>query len=363
MSILLYSIILLASSVCHGFDGKYIYPRLWFGSEDNPKIYLIHQTIDQQLELWVWDKQQNKFFKGLPSYFNPSYLTILPDKKGISFLDQGRIRIKCFGKRSVKSIDIDYPVYDIYSFAWIDNHALYICAKEQGHYAIFHLTIDGELEPIVRDAFCDLLYPQKIGNSLFFIQRTSQGRCSLMHVDYPYIPYNQNNNFNAVDTFDERVTSLFKKNNKYQSSSNTKNLIDFGMNFIVHLSMISGKSGFVIQYDGYDQAEEIFCFDCLYIEMNDNQWRQQKIFSFKLPRYLIDNDSEHRLIESLSLLLPSLIDKKIYFVDLYKGVLVLFSYELETFIIKKEYAHEDYTRHSFFPLLIGDTLICGGSLF
>lgn len=353
-------LLLSSSSSCFSFDGPYLYPCLWIGKPDAPMVYLVHQKIDKRLEVWVWDVHNNNFFKGLPSHLNPTLLTLVPNQEGISFLDQGRIRVKFFDKRSVMSIDIDSPIYDILSFSWIDRNSLYVCAKQYGHYAIFHLTITGELEAVVQDEHYDLIYPQKITDSLYYIKHNNnESGCVLMHSTYPSIPLSEENNFNALDTFDERVARLLGKKNESRAQGTLQQqslLLGFDeIHSPVSLSMTSENSGFVINYDA-----TACMFDAYYIEKRAEVWRYEKAFSFKIPYCFVAGDTTERLTESLAPLLPRYHEGKIYFVDYDENLFVILSYNVKTYEIKKEYVGK---KHSFSPLFIGDLLLCSSSLF
>ena len=182
-----------------------------------------------------------------------------------------------------------------------------------------------------------------------------------MKTEYPLIPFLEDNNFNAIDTFTERVSRLLKKEGLPRSQQRQQDLlIEFDtIHSPIALSMISESNGFIVDYNN-QHDDTLFSFDCYYSEQKEGRWGYKKIFSFTVPQCFVAGDSPERFIESLNPLLPCHSRGKIYFIDYVINVFVIFTYNLKTGEVKKEYSDK---KHSFSPLFIGDLLLCGSSLF
>ena len=146
---------------------EYMYPVACVSKKDGALIYLLYQTSVSHLELLLWNSATNVVTKALAAMHTPAGLVMLPDSRGFSFIDNVRIKVKLFNKRSPKSIDLYEPIYAIELITWINEHVFYCSAKEQGYYSLFQGTMQGDLHRLYNKIGCDCLYPQKVDEQLF----------------------------------------------------------------------------------------------------------------------------------------------------------------------------------------------------
>jgi hypothetical protein len=354
---------------------EYIYPVGYFQHNGQHNVYLLYQKSIKHIELWIWDPNTKAATKALLSSFTPAGLRILPDQSGFSFIDNGRIKIKFFNKRSPKSLDIYEPIYDIGVIEWIDNDCCYFSAKENERNGIYQVNMQGELAYIVGDTHCDCMYPQKSDDQLFYIERiicNDGSRYKIIQVPYPVISSNTYT-FNNTENFDERVRRLLDKNEqdlKKRSAlidSEQKEVIaDFADQSLAFLHMICPTDGFVIEHPSkIDKQDKTIVLSYHQIKKVDGAWKRFYLFSFEVPLHLLLPESSSRLYESLLPLLPKHIDNIIYYVDCSKSAhynLNVFSYDLMHGMSKK-LSNAWLDGHNFFaPLLVDRAMYFGGSI-
>src|SRR5436190_5358846 len=273
-------------------------------------ILFIKQNSKDNIELIIWDNTTKHAEKGLWSLFNPAGIQILPDETGFSFIDNGRLRIKYFDKRSPKTIEFDPYVYHIHTIHWINSLECYFSAKSTNNlFAVFHCCIDGTTYCLASDEQCHCMYPQKIQNQLFFIKKKPDKTWSIAQT---YYDKNSSNPHIEIINFD---------------------------NPIIFLQMVSEAEGFVIQHQKkIDPQQHIISFNYYYINKKHGKWSKKRLFSFEIPSFLLMSDNDRCLYESLLPLIPRIIDKTIYFVDSSKNQnnrLELFCFTKKTLKIKK----------------------------
>lgn len=308
---------------------EFLYPVAATTKNGKTKIYVLHQKSINNVELLVWDPQTKVCSQGLLSTYTPASLKILPNGDGFSFIDDGRIRIKKFDKRSPKAIDIYEPLYDISQLNWIDEHNFYVSAKKNNKFCIFHIHENGLIKPILEDlqdlnldlANCDFtgnyredrnrenrdcedrncvnrdredrncvnhdcvgrdfMYPQKVGNSLFYIERVMrEGDCKKEHVSYkiaktvyPDLCLQMQNlldKLEQTEDFDVKTKKIqeFTENLEMQklAKQNCQYLADFKNSPIAFLSMISETEGFFIKHpENICKHDETVTFECFSI--------------------------------------------------------------------------------------------------
>ncbi len=352
--------LLMLSFFCKATDnnpwtGLYFYPCFWVGEMQHPIVYCIHQTKEYHLELWGLDYENKVPFKALPAQFMPMQVALLPENRGISFLDKGRIRVKLFTKRSIMNIDIDAPLYDIFSYFWVDQNALCVCAKQYKNYTISHLSITGDLETIVEDPAHHLICPQKIDESLFYIKHHKDGTSYFMETEYPATKMMKDD----AQDFDECIKQfLVKKDKKEEKKHEQIQLLELeNIHSPIFLSMIKKDRGFLVDYSDYEKSQ----LNCYYLEQNNGEWVCSKIFEYIIPHRFITTKSPERLVESLFPLMPKYNNGKIYFVDYYNNKLAIFSYDVNKDEIILEFA--DDKMHVFCPIFMGDSLFSGNNIF
>ncbi len=340
---------------------EYVYPVAAL-NQDN--LLLIEQKAADNITLWFWDRGTNQLKPALWSRFNPAGLRLLPDKSGFSFIDNGLVKVKFFHKRSPKTIALDEPLYDISMVQWIDNHRCYVSAKKNNRFGIFQLTMKGDVDCIVENPFADCLYPQKIDNLLFYIERINNNY-RLMSVSYPEMSLHNSDNFNAIDDFDTQVQEIIDKQvrkEKKREVTNKQLIFDFKRQPIAFLHMISSSEGFVLEYDAYvDTKDDIILFSYLHLTKTDNSWYYDQLFSFAIPSVLLLADSPTRLYESILPLLPRHINNTIYFADArHQKNLNIFRYDLGLGTTKQKTFTKSNNRHRFAPFVVNGKLFVGG---
>lgn len=325
-------IFLVHASLSHSTE--YVYPVAY--CEDESAILYIHQQSPESIRLFKWNMLTKCSEEVLWSLFNPAGLRLLPNNVGFSFIDNGRLRIKNFQKRSPKTIDFDEPLYNINVLDWIDEHTCYCSAQQGDNFSLFELHDDGSLQLIKSDNNVDFLYPVKIDDQLFYIERN-----------------HSNINYRIVQT-------------QYDLSSNKTihEVMDFYDKPIIFLNMISAQEGFVIEHEKTMPIDETVMFFAYYQVIKEgNYWNKNLLFSFAIPTNLFLYDSQERLFESILPLLPRIIDNKIYFVDSSHNNLAnleLYYFDLKNMQINKVFIPKS-RKHVFVPILCNQQLCSGGT--
>lgn len=256
---------------------EYLYPVANSGST----IYIINQRSLDELELWSIDLEDGYSEKILMSCYAPACFKLLPNNKAFSFIDNGRLRIKYFIKRSVKSVEWFYDVSDISLIEWENSDICYFSAKRLNQSCIFFANIkENTLKNIKFSNDSDFLYPQKIDSQLFYIDR--KNRIS-------------NIVLNNLETGDENIVI-----NCTPSKA------------AIFLKMLSANNGFYIEHSYSIDCNHLE-FTCFKINLDNYKWKREKIFTFNLPLNLLIGSTEERFYESLLPFLPKYIQDKIYF--------------------------------------------------
>lgn len=309
---------------------EYSYP---VASLDDTTVLCIHQTSLQNTQLFSYNIVTNHTEQILWSLFTPAGIQLLPHNKGFSFIDNGRLRIKVFSKRSPKTIDFDEPIFNIHGLYWIDEHSGYCSAYYNNHFSIFELHDDGKLVRLIHNDDRDCMYPQKINDWLFYIERKQK---------------DHNNNYAIMQTL-------------YKLDTTSKLVLNFGHNSVIFLQMVCETEGFVIEYQkDIDDESTKATFQYHRIWEENNSWHSQSLFSFEIPINLFLYDNDQRLFESILPLLPRIIDYKIYFVDCSDKNLEPHYYDM----ITKERCKIDLDKqqgHIFVPIQCGSKLCFGGT--
>ncbi len=311
-------------------------------SLDNGKTILyIHQHSSTNIELLSYNTQTHQTESMLWSVFNPAGLQMLPDNGGFSFIDNGRLRIKSFNKRSAKAIDFDEPLFGINSLHWIDTHTCYCSAQYNNNFALFELYDDGTLQCLCAQEGKDCMYPQKIGDQLFYIERSTTKK--------------------GPSRFNYRIISQSYQNNN-SNHPETNLIADFGNTPIIFLTMLSDTEGFVIEHAQQINSENpTTSFVYHHIIKAGDIWSKNILFSFSVPTNLL-LDNEERLYESILPLLPRIINQKVYFVDCANNS----DYILEPYFcspVTKTTQKIDLNQHKghfFVPMLCDKIIYCGG---
>lgn len=320
---------------------EYTYP---VGSIDNGEnILYIHQHTIDNLELFEWNTKKNHTEPILWSMFNPAGLQLLPNNIGFSFIDNGRLRIKSFLKRSPKAIDFDEPLFNISTLTWIDEHTCYCSAQQDRNFGLFELDDDGTVRCLLKQSDHDYMYPQKIATQLFYIERyQTKGAVNSQHYKIISTSY-QNNNVRALEP---------------------KLIADFENSPIVFLTMLSDQEGFVMEHpQNIDSDSSTILFTYHHIIKQGKAWSKNPLFSFEIPSNLLLNEDQ-RLYESLLPLLPRIAKNRVYYVDCAQHdnlQLEPYYYDMETKLTQKIAVPAKEQGHYFVPILYGQKLYCGGT--
>lgn len=318
---------------------EYTYP---VASLDNGSTVLyIHQLSPDNIQLFEWNTVTNYTENILWSLFNPAALQLLPNNVGFSFIDGGRLRIKSFQKRSPKTIDFDEPIFNLNTIQWIDEHTCYCSAQQSDCFSIFQLHDNGILQCLVSEKNKDCMYPQKIENQLFYIER-----CKI------------NNQYRIMQT------NYLKNNEDKKQGVHAQLVANFKDKPIVFLHMHSKTEGFVLEHlKNIDSEGKTALFFYHHLVKKGDAWQNNLIISFTIPTDLFLQTSNQRLFESILPLLPRLIDNKIYFTDCSQNdnnTLEPYYYDLLTAQKHKIFVSSDQD-HFFVPVLCGTKLYCGGT--
>jgi len=339
--VLHYSFYILFFTFIRVYSVEYVYPVAYLNDETT--IFLIHQLSSDHIELLQWNAQTNCTQQILWSLFNPAGFQLLRDNSGFSFIDNGRLRIKSFNKRSPKTIDFDEPLFNINSLYWIDEHSCYCSAQQGNDYALFHLHDDGRINFIVACNNKDYLYPQKINTHLFYIERDKT-----------------NNSHNNTPSY-HIVQALCPMHDALDAQE----IIDFKDRPIAFLHMLSHTEGCVIEYQKkVDTSDKTMLFFYHHIIKEGDFWYKKELFSFCIPCALLIHGSKELLYESMAPLLPQIVENKIYYVTSLLSedyFLRPYYYDLLTGVCAKIILPSQRQGHCFVPKPCANRLYYGGT--
>ncbi len=344
----LWAIIILFPMYC--FSNQYLYPVAVIDQQ----VYCIFQSSPEIITLLVWDRENNELIPGLLSRYMPAGFTLLPDNSGYSFLDNGIIRVKTIIKRSPQSLEFLVPIYDMQVPSWITQYTGYFAAKVRENYGIFQFDTDANLAGLLLNSKKDFLYPVKIEDSLFYIERIKRGlgyQFRLMNIKYP-------------DTVCMRQDDEMIAFESILDDQSAQEILDFHNEPIAFLRMIDAHTGYLLSYPAeIDQdATHIMC--SYYLLTRKNSWHEVRLFDFVIPTSLLFRNSDDRLFESILPLLPRHLGNAIYFADCSSSEnfnVNLFVYYPESDTINQLTFANAPGEHYFAPILVDSQLYCGGS--
>lgn len=271
---------------------EFIYPVASF--DNGNQLLVMYQKSLEDIQLWIWDTQEQYAIRGLLSSTTPANVRILPSGSGFSFIDSGYIKIKEFTKRSAKTIPIYEPIGLFSSMHWVDENFFYFVAREGDFFQIFQSDIQANVKRLTYDA-ADALYPQKVGRNLFYIKRCQENNQSFIMCK----------EWNPI-ALDACIPDMHFHENIIVEH--------YGLN-ICFLKMINHKQGFFLQAPTSKASyNKEYRFDCYHLSFENNvKWVYEKIFEFTIPtKYITGPD---RMYESVEPFLPNYTNNSIYFVD------------------------------------------------
>lgn len=323
---------------------QFIYPVAAIDQEGK-EILIVHQKSLDDIELLIWNSTTKLALKGLLSMYVPAGVKMLPSGVGFSFMDEGRLRVKNFYKRSPKTIAIYAPISKITDIHWISDDAFYFSAKEGNAYNIFSSNTLGEVQRCTSGQDFDYLYPCKRGSQVFCIQKDkSNGSFKIVKIKWWLCDFDSEN----------------------QCVQPEEVLIETSRS-ISYLHMISDEEGFYLDYSAMSSQElrENLLFSCWRVFKDSKDiWQTEVLFDFKLPIAYVIGKEEKRLYESIAPLLPYYSDKRcVYFIDAQDdGSLQVKKYNKEYKTIEVVVSTIK-NGHSFSeciaPLVVGNTLYTG----
>ncbi len=326
---------------------EFVYPIS--SQESDNFLYVMYQKNPYHIELWQWERVTGACKQVLLSRFTPAGVRFLPDNSGFSFIDKGVINIKKFSKRSVRSLDLDAPLSHIELLNWINPTHCYTHASYKNHFSIVEIDDLGIVYPIVFSDEVDSMYPQRVNDDLFYIERNRFDQYCIVKTSYPVPPQD--------DDFLDRLAT-------YKRQPFFKNIIvDFGFCPVVFLSMISDKEGFVIEHPPrVNKRDNSITMSYHRIYETGGQWQKDKLFNFTIPTSFLFQGKRKRLYEALLPLLPRHYGSIIFYCDSQEGNNInIFAFSCRN-AVSRQITFTMHNHH-FAPLLIdGNTLFYGGLL-
>jgi hypothetical protein len=299
----------------------YVYPVV---ACNDSSILCIYQHGQDKLELYEWDIQTNMLHKIVSSVYTPASVKLLTDGSGFSFVDNGRIRLKRFHLRAVKTIDIYEPLYGIELIEWLDSTTCYFHALADGHYGLYMLTIYEELTLLLKSECMDLMYPSIIHDTLWYIE--------------------------IKDNTDGRKARVMMRP---LDATESQLVYDFGAANIMFLSMHSGSDGFLIDCNYVDN--DIFIVTYWHIFQDQYIWHTEQLFTFTVHAQFLINPST-RLYESIVPFIPRWYQNMIYYSSSLRGIQSLYCFDMKE---RKEHLVRTESRHVFSPVYFQNSLVYG----
>jgi hypothetical protein len=282
---------------------EYLYPVAWSPLQN--AFYVIYQKSPETVELWLWDPASGNASLALLTRFTPASFTMLPNNAAFSFIDHGVIKIQSLIKRSPSRVELDRPLYDITQIHWLDDTAFYLSAKERTRYGIYQVNREGKVDPIIINQESDCLYPSKVDEKLFYIERLHNDGIQkerIMLIEY------------KVNTIP--VEGIKEYALQERCCSQPMVLLDLDVP-AAFLYMESAENGYFISYPSQVKKTDrkISCYYYQFQKEKTGKWTYFKLFSFDVPSDMLLT-GEKRLYESILPLLPRHIGNSIYYVTI-----------------------------------------------
>lgn len=325
---------------------EYLYPVA--AIPDSDSLLMIYQKTPYHIELWQWNSSTRQADSILLSRYTPAGLRLLPGNKGYSFIDNGRIRIKEWIKRSPKNVELDGPVCNIELINWIDQSNCYASGKYQDHFGIFQISNDGLVCPVILAKDADLTYPQKVEDMLFFIERDKYSQYSIVSVPYKAQGQEYDEFFNRVSTYGGPPRDIILKGD---------------LQPIIFLKMVNQREGFYVGHPRAIGKKDIHILFSYYHLLNEGgRWGTKQLFNFYIPTSLLFSGKESRLYEALLPLVPRHAQGLIFYADSREeGELGLYRYSLTEHTIVPV-CKNIQGGHIFPPVFLNGHMYYGGTL-
>lgn len=328
------------------YGTEYLYPVI--SIPDSDYVLVIYQKTPHHIELWQWNSRVYHAEHILLSRYTPAGLKLLPHNTGYSFIDNDLIKVKRWEKRSPRTVELDAPVSNVEHLHWIDEKTCYTSGKYCGKFGVFQIDLDGNVYPLCMNTRFDCMYPQKIENTLFCIERDRYRQYRIIKA--PYQPQGI-----KFDEFNDRLKTYHEPSKKV--------IFESGLQPIIFLSMISKKEGFYLSHPrAMSRREKRINFDYCYLYY-DREWHSELLFSFSIPTSLILTGKASRLYEALLPILPRYIEGSIFFSDMGESNnLNIFRFDCASRKTEPVTAIYDNEQQFFVPIMHGSACIYGGRL-
>lgn len=298
------------------------------------KLIVLHQKSATQTTLWSWDPITHRAMQLLPGSFTPAGVCLLASGAGFSFIDNGRIRIKEFIKRSARSVESELFISNSGPISWYADDIGYFHALDGHYYALFSINRTGDVARCIAQPTKDCMYPTCSNGSLLYVQRAEQ---------------KQVHTYAIVEQVVDQPES--------QSLC-----VDFQNRPIIFLQMIDVNQAFFVEHPSHidpDTPMITFAYHQL-LRRSKTEWDTHQLFTFSIPACLVHASSEQRLHESIIPLLPRVVDGVIYYVDYTAHGAAICSYNCAT--KKQDIYPNSCTEYPISPLRNGSLLLYGGRL-
>lgn len=332
---------LLSMATVYTYGIEFLYPVCTYTDSacTYQKLLVLHQKNATQTMLWSWDPITHRAEQLLPGSFTPAGVCLLASGAGFSFIDNGRIRIKEFIKRSARSVESEALISNSGPISWYANDVGYFHALDRHYYALFSISRTGDIARCVALPARDCMYPALSNGSLFYIQRAEQKQATGHESHYTIV---------------EQVVA----------QPHTQVVcVDFQNRPIIFLQMADANQGFFVEHPSHidPDAPIITCAYHQLLRSDKTEWETHQLFSFSIPTCLIHGSRDQRLYESILPLLPRRADGIIYYVDYTAmGHGTICSYNCTT--RKQELYPNSCTEYPLAPLSNGHSVMYGGSI-
>lgn len=319
---------LVGSVAAHEQAREFMYPV----AQMSNSILVMYQRNLEDVELFAWDPVSKVVTPLLLPTAVPASVCVLPGDAGIGFVDRGRIMIKSLNKRTAKSILFTEPLSDTSVVQWNGKSCCFMTRRGERS-VILHASDSGDVTTLISGDDFDALYPQRVGDTLFFVSRTKDRRYSLMRASYPdIVPCAHGLCANPEEVKKRSLDLIAQKGTElHPLVSQFDSLISFGNASVAFLHMESEQEGYYVEHPSIIHGSDpVIYFKYYRVFQTESGWGHELLFVFGIPVYLIQGTD--CVYESMLPFLPKHQERIIYFVScdgqpLYTNV---FAYQLDT---------------------------------
>jgi hypothetical protein len=333
---------------------EFLYPIGISESNNKKRIYVVYQKNILHLELWSLDLNMKSPHKELMSSYNPAGIKFMPNEKGFSFIDNGRIKLKYFNKRSTINFEFEFPLYDFHTVEWLNEELFYFSAKAGKRFCIFlcNTNTKGIKNLIGRDLCSrtndDFMYPQIISNKIFFISKSVHKLTE--------------SNYESFGNYKIMAKDLEQN---LETNKQSEVILRKGEQAIAFLKMISEREGFFIAHPNkISKHERTLHLKYLHLQNINSEWQYDKLFDFYIPLKYLTKYSDERIYESILPFLPKHEGQKIYYPNCIQKEnenTDLFEFDLVTSSIKR-LTETNWPNSYFSPVIINGYIFFGGTV-